>query len=102
MAGRTTWSPDGRKLAFQRQRLGTTGEHVYVMLANGSDSHRVSAGAVLVSTPLVWSPDGTRLAWSVGYNLGSLLIARADGSGAPTKLMQGFVDGWKRTAIRPS
>jgi Tol biopolymer transport system component len=92
-----TWSPDGRRLAFARS-APDGGSHVYVVLAHGSQARRVSERLGDVNAPTVWSPDGTQLAWSVGYSSSpSLLIARADGSGSPRKLATGFVHGWRRT-----
>ena len=52
------WSPpDGRKIAF------VSGDHLYVMNADGSNSMRLAASVVLLGeiyTPPSWSPDGKK------------------------------------------
>jgi Tol biopolymer transport system component len=53
-----TWSPDGRKIAFNRWQDG--GKEIYVMDADGSNQTRLTeAGA---GAP-VWSPDGQKIAF---------------------------------------
>jgi Tol biopolymer transport system component len=91
-----TWSSDGRKLAFVRWDVRQPSGHVHVIRADGSAAWRVSAGRADVDKPIVWSPDGTRIAWSVGYDApGAVLVARADGVAKPRKLINGFVAGWR-------
>lgn len=99
--GRLDWntppiaSPDGSRLAFSAGALPTeripTSFHVYVMRPDGSDLVRVT------TTPgrwgnLVWSPDGTRLAFQgpapTDPNVGDVFVAPIDGSGPVTNVTQ--------------
>lgn len=59
-----SWSPDGRRLAFQRVVENERGEPlrdgVFVMNANGGNARRVTPWALRAAQP-DWSPDGTRI-----------------------------------------
>ncbi len=62
------WSPDGTKLAYHRSGVG----EVYVVNANGSDDHAVTAGVTSNGTAWFssnpeWSPDGQWLYFMAGY-----------------------------------
>jgi Tol biopolymer transport system component len=72
-----SWSPDGRTIAFDRResRSGDFGDttsihEIYVMNADGSGQRRLArigaAGpqAATRGTPPLWSPDGTKIAFS--------------------------------------
>jgi Tol biopolymer transport system component len=78
------WSPDGQKLLVVRVDPSFLFEALYVMNADGSDrTELVSATSVV---DYRWSPDGTRIAFSLGHMAGSQLVSdlwvmRADGSG---------------------
>ena len=102
-----TWSPDGRRLPFQR--LNTTASPVghsaiYVMSASGTDVHRITPISLDASNPR-WSRDGTRILFNdvaepVAGKDANLYTVRPDGSGL-TKLThytggtkQAFVDDW--------
>jgi len=61
---RPAWSPDARRIAFQRSE-GDGQYHVYVMDADGGDLKRVTAGDVDDRHP-AWSPDGKQLAVDSG------------------------------------
>ena len=65
------WSPDGRRIAFESVRDGTTG--VYVVNADGSGQRRL---ARIGSAP-AWSPDGRTIAFFSGVKI---YLMNADGS----------------------
>jgi Tol biopolymer transport system component len=56
-----TWSPDGSRLAFTRDLLGTRG--IWTMNADGSDPTLVAGTDTLNTGDPAWSPDGTTLAF---------------------------------------
>jgi Tol biopolymer transport system component len=75
---RAAWSPDGRRIAFQR-----TGD-VYVVDADGRNETRVSAG----KSPN-WSPDGRRIVFA---GADGITVVNLDGSGARTLIRHDFRD----------
>jgi Tol biopolymer transport system component len=77
------WSPDGRKLLVVRVDPSFLFETLYVMNGDGTDRTELVSAASLVDYR--WSPDGTRIAFSLGRTVGSQLVSdlwvmRADGS----------------------
>src|SRR5437660_303861 len=77
------WSPDGRKILFQR-------DGIYVMNADGSGVHNLTNdGAVnrFVPGANAWSPDGSKIAFKsdrdggVDHSL-QIYVMNADGTGA--------------------
>lgn len=102
-----TWSPDGRRIAFQR--INTTASPrgqsaIYVMNANGTHVRRVTPRALDASNPR-WSRDGTRILFNdvaepVDGKDANLYTIRVDGTGL-TRLTnykggtaQAFVNDW--------
>jgi Tol biopolymer transport system component len=78
------WSPDGRKLLLVRVDPSFQAEALYVMNADGSGRTELANSASLVSYR--WSPDGTRIAFSLGRVVNNDLISdlwvmQADGTG---------------------
>jgi len=64
--GTVAWSPDGTRIAFNRQPVGTgtPGCRVFVMNADGTGAHQLSTDTdELTETDLRWSPDGTMIAF---------------------------------------
>ena len=70
-----SWSPDGRTIAFDRRRsrFGDLGDktsihEIYVMNADGSGQRRLArigaVGPQAGGVPPLWSPDGTKIAFS--------------------------------------
>jgi TolB protein len=55
-----SWSPDRRRIAFQRAIHGGQRDAVFVMNADGSKPHRVTPWALRAGQP-DWSPDGRRI-----------------------------------------
>jgi len=73
--GKPAWSPDGSRLAFQRD------DGIYV--ATGPGSERKIAAVANPHAP-VWSPNGAELAYWAGKRI---WIAAADGSAPPRALV---------------
>jgi Tol biopolymer transport system component len=72
------WSPDGSKIAFERD------SRVWVMNANGSGQKDLGLETPTgSSSDPAWSPDGSELAFE---SVGEIWTANADGSGAETRL----------------
>ena len=75
-----TWSPDGRRIAFQRK------ERIYVMNADGSGVTRLSDNSRLDWFP-AWSPDGRKIAFASSLPSADgnwkydIYVMNADGSG---------------------
>lgn len=59
--GHPSWSPDGRKIAFESVRDGTPA--IYVMNADGSSQRRITRGQEDHRLPS-WSPDGKQIAFA--------------------------------------
>ena len=59
-----SFSPDGRRIAFESDRGGR--QQIYVMNADGSNVQRISFGNGSYSTP-VWSPRGDLVAFTKRY-----------------------------------
>src|SRR5438034_3423741 len=77
-ARQPSWSPDGRRLAFQAYRTSTW--QIWTMNADGTDLRAVTDDAADYREP-AWSPDGTRIAFSSdrlsrsGYDVWMLTVA---------------------------
>jgi Tol biopolymer transport system component len=74
------WSPNGRKIAYERYPSGSIDSDIYVMNARGKVRKRLTDNSVSDSSP-VWSPDGSKIAFfrSGGPNI-DIYIMNADGS----------------------
>jgi Tol biopolymer transport system component len=77
------WSPDGQHIAFVST---AEGHNIYVMDADGTDPTRITAyeapppGTPYANiTSLIWSPDGSRLAYDGGPLIG-LYVVDMDGA----------------------
>jgi TolB protein len=62
---RPAWSPDAKRVAFQRSEVDAREYHIYVMDADGGNVRRVTSGDVDDRHP-AWSPDGKLLAVDSG------------------------------------
>jgi TolB protein len=82
--GAPVWSPDGRRIAFTRDRDRQTA-NIYVMNADGSGQRRLTPN--LRRRPwveLAWSPDWKKIAFiaSAGHlGAADIFVINADGSG---------------------
>lgn len=73
-----TWSPDGRKLAFERHNHEHNEWYIVTMDADGSnpiDLNRKSGGGTVPA----WSPDGSRIAFDSHWG-GHLAVMDTDGT----------------------
>ena len=76
------WSPDGRRLVFDRQ-TGTLTSDVFVADANGSHLRNLSRGSAGYSWDPDWSRDGTRVVYVASNDtVEQLVTIRPDGTGA--------------------
>jgi Tol biopolymer transport system component len=111
-----SWSPDGSRIAFQRNEDLDDPDYpydVYVMNADGTDLRRVTVWPGFDGMP-VWSPDGRFLAFSsdrlsnpTAEPFGpyptelSLFVTRTDGSGGTRMVVECgpdeivFASSWK-------
>lgn len=75
------WSPDGKRIAYERRLPGESRARVFVMGASGSSPKAITDGSEYARQP-AWSPDG-RIAFAMTSNgIYQLFVANADGSGA--------------------
>ncbi|MEA2522225.1 MAG: TolB protein [Actinomycetota bacterium] len=65
LPGGLAFSPNGKKIAFDRGGLHTD---LWVMRADGTGAHRITFGPADDTEP-TWSPDGTRIAFERNGNL---------------------------------
>ena len=84
-SGNLTWAPDGREVVFAGRTASDERRGLYRVAADGSNTPRRIAIRAAVRSPaqLMWSPDGSRLAFSAtGWgSIGDLFVMNADGSG---------------------
>ena len=79
------WSPDGKKIAFDRRGNENYSWSIYVMNADGSDvfqvTHNLMQDRYYGHSP-TWSPDGTKLAFVSDHDgNGEIYVINIDGTG---------------------
>jgi Tol biopolymer transport system component len=79
------WSPDGTKIAFARLLVfpSSSARVIFVMNADGSGAKLVTSGQEMATpqvTSLTWSPDGTRIAYTVEDGPSELWLTNPEGT----------------------
>ena len=82
------FSPDGTKIAFERDRLNPKDptkppitSRIYVMNANGMGAKPLTSAQQFEFHP-TWSPDGTQIAFSAGHGgTTQIAVVSAEGTG---------------------
>jgi len=93
-----TFSPDGEQIAYLDGYFDM-GTSIWVMNADGSDARELVVVKGPRSVGLVWSPDGSRLAFSAGH--GRLVwVVGADGSGQTSVISHGVNPHWSPDGSR--
>ena len=80
------WSPDGRRIAFVRNR------EIYVMNADGSNVVRTFSAGFAQSPS--WSPDGTKIVYSAYSNGSANLWVASPNAGGPGPTLLFEAPGW--------
>ena len=77
----STWSPDGKQIAFRSQRDGN--DEIYVMNADGTCQRNLTNDPVNDWSP-AWSPDGTQIAFARFFDSNQftdVAVINVDGTG---------------------
>jgi Tol biopolymer transport system component len=91
MGGRSTWSPDGTKIAFYRGPLGD--RNIYIVDVASKDVKRLTGGGDNLGPS--WSPDGNWIAFTSfrdGNN--EIYIIHPDGTGL-RRLTDSPISDWQ-------
>jgi Tol biopolymer transport system component len=84
------WSPDGKRLVFQRFDFTAQSDAVFTVGVDGSDEHQVTPWQLGAGDHPDWSPDGRWLLFRVqpGDGSSNLYKAHPDGTGLTDLTMQ--------------
>jgi len=95
-ARQPSWSPDGRRIAFQAYRSSTW--QIWIVNADGTDLRPVTSSAFDDREP-AWSPDGTRIAFSSdrsgNYDVWTLTLASGELKQVTTAPSNEFDPSWR-------
>ena len=94
------FSPDGSQIAYF-DGSGDHGNSLHVMNADGSDVRVLTGPDYGHIDELAWSPDGSRLAFSLQYG-GGLFVVGVDGSGLTELVPYGENAAWSPDGSRIS
>jgi dipeptidyl aminopeptidase/acylaminoacyl peptidase len=83
------WSPDGKRIAFDRGTSKESGHEIWLIDANGANLSKLTTESKLATDPS-WSPDGTHLV----YQVGSKLVTIATDGTERTELVLGAAPDW--------
>ena len=94
----TGWSPDGTRLAFAAENLGSDdpywARHIWVIEADGSNMVQLTSGSQWDNRPS-WSPDGNQIVFQRGFFEGDSYIVTIDVDGSnETPLTAGFPEDY--------
>jgi TolB protein len=91
------WSPNGRRIVFERDPLfGSSDGDLYTIAANGTGLRRITTDSAGEFSPS-WSPNGKQVVYVNA--IGQITVAKADGTGAKTHLTHNSppaYDGWPK------
>jgi hypothetical protein len=91
--GRPAWSPDGQRIAFERQGIPDFDRMIVVMTESGGDQTQLTSGANADFAP-TWSPDGQRIAFARDFGgdtspCRAIFLMNEDGTGQQQVLGMG-------------
>jgi Tol biopolymer transport system component len=90
---RTSWSPDGRRLAYLADERARTGNRWGVWIVGADGRRRLRVGTATYDRGLAWSPDSRRLVWENDFE--RLIVARADRRHSARFLTRGSEPDWR-------
>jgi len=98
-ARQPSWSPDGRRIAFQAYR--TTTWQIWMVNADGTDLKPVTSSLYDDREP-VWSPDGNRIAFSSdrsgSYDVWVLTLATSNVQQVTFDASNEYMPSWKNAS----
>jgi TolB protein len=94
------WSPDGRRIAYLRDKTSAGGfitqQHVFTIRTDGRGARQLTRGAN-VDSDISWSPDGERIAFtrnSGNGEWGTIVVVDVR-RGGERRLGSGFDPAWR-------
>jgi dipeptidyl aminopeptidase/acylaminoacyl peptidase len=84
-----SWSPDGKRIAFDRGTSKGSGHEIWLIDATGANLTKLTTESNDAVDPS-WAPDGTRLV----YQVGSKIVTIATDGSARTELVLGSAPDW--------